>query len=65
MKTKITETIELTISYSTDSEDDQIGLLDLRDVLTEGALTYLPFGGDDPSWEIDRASIAYERKEKP
>ena len=55
MKTKITETIEITISYSPKDADERVRLLDLRDVLTEGARCYLPFGtAPSATWEIKR-----------
>ena len=63
MKNRITETIELTISYSTDHEDDRIGLLDLHDVLSEGAASYLPFKHTNAAWGIARTSVAYSGKE--
>jgi len=44
MKTRITETIEFTVSYLTDNTDEVVSLLDLQDVLTDGAESYLPFG---------------------
>ena len=44
MKPKVTETIELTISYFPNGPEERVNLPDLRDALAEGAHTFLPFG---------------------
>ncbi len=56
MQPKITETIELTISYHPNGTDERVNLPDLLDVLHEGARAYLPFGCASVTWEI-RAGV--------
>ena len=60
MKTRITETIEFTVSYLADDEDVSLSLPDLRDVLTEGAASYLPFGcaRAHSTWELGVRKIS-------
>ncbi len=44
MQPKITETIELMITYHPNGTDERVNLPDLLDVLTEGSKSILPVG---------------------
>jgi len=64
MKTRITETIEFTVSYATDNADEVVSLPDLRDVLLEGTESYLPFGlaSDSTIVEIKSRNVHFGKE---
>ena len=58
MRTKVTETIELTVSYYPNGMKERVCLPDLRDVLTEGSRAFLPFGSTlAPALDLQIKSI--------
>ncbi len=57
MKDRITETVELVISYCTNGTGERIDLRDLHDALTECARSILPPGATPISWTMRLKAI--------